>query len=289
MGDNKSRIRILAICISLCLLSSMQIYAANNIENIKLQKSADSIVVTITTSVASNFNAFLTDSKPERIVIDFDEVRNTWKTKKFMDLPSKSLPSIRTSQYKTEPIPITRVVLDVNKPVEIVKTQKDNDVIIKFAAVEGESDFAMWQVKTSTPTPKKPQKTVVQKVKKKQAPKPKPVVTGEKIESYPKRKIVSYRTSGYRDPFVPLVGATGQLSTGLPAIENLVLVGILEDIDGNRALLEDAEGNGYILMANDRIKNGYLVNVTSKKAVFQVTEYGWTRTVALELDMPEIK
>ena len=75
----------------------------------------------------------------------------------------------------------------------------------------------------------------------------------------------------------------------MPSIENLELVGILSNVDGNRALLEDAEGNGYMLMPRDKVKNGYLVSVTDTKAIFQITEYGWTRTVALELDVPEIK
>jgi len=89
---------------------------------------------------------------------------------------------------------------------------------------------------------------------------------------------------------MPLIGgATGTLLSSLPVLENLKLVGILEDIDGNRALLEDSEGNGYILMPNDKVKNGYLVSVTKNKAIFQVTEYGWTRTVALELKILELE
>ena len=114
--------------------------------------------------------------------------------------------------------------------------------------------------------------------------------SGVEIESYPKREVVSYGTSGFRDPFEPLVGGQGgQYGKGLPAVENLVLVGILADDDGNRALLEDAEGNGYLMVARDRVKDGYLVSVTNDKAIFQITEYGWTRTVALELDLMEIK
>jgi len=119
---------------------------------------------------------------------------------------------------------------------------------------------------------------------------PKKTTTGVMLESYPKRKLVKYGTTGFRDPFMPLIGSvTGALSSSLPVLENLKLVGILEDMDGNRALLEDAEGNGYILMPNDKVKNGYLVSVTKKKAIFQITEYGWTRTVALELKIPELE
>ena len=89
---------------------------------------------------------------------------------------------------------------------------------------------------------------------------------------------------------MPLVGGVmGHMNTSLPVLENLTLVGILEDIDGNRALLEDAEGNGYMLASGDKIKSGYVVSVTKSKAVFQITEYGWTRTVALELDFPELR
>ena len=52
---------------------------------------------------------------------------------------------------------------------------------------------------------------------------------------------------------------------------------------------EDAEGNGFILKPNDRVQNGFLVSIYKDKAIFQVTEYGWTRTVALNLQMPELK
>ncbi|NLI15675.1 MAG: hypothetical protein GX409_05240, partial [candidate division Zixibacteria bacterium] len=75
----------------------------------------------------------------------------------------------------------------------------------------------------------------------------------------------------------------------LPAVENLILVGVLEEEDGNQALFEDAEGNGYILKPSDPVRNGYLASIQKDKAVFQITEYGWTRTVALNLKLPELK
>jgi hypothetical protein len=113
---------------------------------------------------------------------------------------------------------------------------------------------------------------------------------GVQVDTTPKRKSVEYSASTLRDPFAPLVGVgAGKITEGLPSLENLKLVGILEDTKLNRALLEDAEGNGYILKPNDRVQSGYLVTVTENKAVFQITEYGWTRTVALELEIPDIK
>jgi len=263
--------------------------ALNQLEDINVQKTGDSIVVIITTSEPCEFNSFLTSDKPERIVVDLAGVDNIWSVKKFMELPLQSIEAIRTSQFSNDPEAVTRVVLDIGKPIDFRSFQEGNDIIVKLPAVAEETDFAAWSV-----TGAKPIEPIVQKV----APRPaeevkieaKQKVAGVEIESYPERKVVAYNSSDYRDPFDPLVGGPGgQLAGELPALENLVLVGILSDIDGNRALLEDAEGNGYIMMPKDRVKNGYLVSVGDNKAIFQITEYGWTRTVALELEVVEIK
>ncbi len=261
---------------------------ANYLKDISVQNAGDTAVVIISTTKADQYKVFLTDGKPERIVIDLQGVTNSWTRKRFMELPFKSIQSIRTSQYRTTPVLESRVVLDMGRPIDFRESRKGNDIIIKFLVIEGEADFPSWHargdqappaVRKTAGTPPK------QKVKA-----PKKATTGVKLESYPKRKLVRYRTTGFKDPFLPLIGgASGILSSSLPVLENLKLVGILEDIDGNRALLEDSEGNGYILIPNDKVKNGYLVSVTKRKAIFQVTEYGWTRTVALELKIPELE
>jgi hypothetical protein len=77
--------------------------------------------------------------------------------------------------------------------------------------------------------------------------------------------------------------ASGKKRRAVPAAEQLRLVGIMRSLAGNKALLEDGEGNGYILAPGDRVRNGYLVSVSESKVLFQVTEYGWTKTVAMEL------
>ena len=164
---------------------------------------------------------------------------------------------------------------------------KANEILVKIPVSKDEAEFAVWHAKTAAPV-KSPEKTAV--VRKKAKTSTKKTSSGVKIESYPKRKVVSYRTGKYRDPFMPLVGGVmGHMSASLPVLENLMLVGILEDIDGNLALLEDAEGRGYMLAPGDKVKSGYVVSVTNSRAIFQITEYGWTRTVALELDVPELR
>jgi hypothetical protein len=318
-----NRIRVLAVLAALSVgigvVGAGPAAALNQLRDISVQKAGDSVVVIISTSEPCQSNPFLTDTKPERIVIDLTGVVNTWTNKKFAELPLKSIQAIRTSQYKTEPNLVTRVVLDIGRPVDFRSFQNGSDVIVKMPAATGETEFAEWHATGARPaavrtaekpaaaktaekpaaakTAEEPVVAVEETAKVAEAEPEKPVPTepkkkasGVEIESYPKRALVAYNTADYRDPFEPLIGGPGGHADGdLPVLENLSLVGILSNEDGNLALLEDADGIGYMLMPNDRVRNGYLVSVSDNKAIFQITEYGWTRTVAMELEIPEIK
>lgn len=108
---------------------------------------------------------------------------------------------------------------------------------------------------------------------------------GGVVEVVPQRKTIYYHADGRRDPFVPL---TERISIELgeiplPKFETLKLVGVLKDEAGNRALLEDERGYGYIMENGDEIKNGYVVSVEDDRITFQIQEYGWSRTMTLEL------
>jgi hypothetical protein len=340
---------------------------ANSLESVGVSRDGDSIVVTIATTEGCEYNAFLTDSKPERIVVDLTGVVNNLDQKQFRQLPLHSIQSIRTSQFKSDPELQTRVVLDIERPIEFRSYKSDNNIVVKLPAIADEIEFAAWYypgneapvqpavepavepeevrvveskpeevapivetapeeitpVVESTPeetTPvveSKPEEItqVAETTPEEIAPEEQPAVEtmpveveaeslmppklavanpstppGVQVDTTPKRQLVEYASMGLKDPFAPLVGAgSGRISEGLPSLENLKLVGILSDPETSRALLEDAEGNGYMLKPSDKIKGGYLVSVTDNKAIFQVTEYGWTRTVALELAIPEIR
>jgi len=110
---------------------------------------------------------------------------------------------------------------------------------------------------------------------------------GTFMQVSPSRKVIRYHSEGRRDPFSPLTGrdryASGKKRRAAPAAEQLRLVGIMRSLAGNKALLEDGEGNGYIIAPGERVRNGYLVSVSENKVLFQVTEFGWTKTVAMEL------
>jgi hypothetical protein len=107
-----------------------------------------------------------------------------------------------------------------------------------------------------------------------------------KLELVSQRKMIHYNPQTRRDPFLPVMERQ-EMSFGeapIPLFENLRLVGILKDRGGNRALLEDEVGFGYILMGGDRIKNGYVIRVEDDRAVFHVEEYGGYQIMVLELD-----
>ncbi|MEE9554483.1 MAG: AMIN domain-containing protein [candidate division Zixibacteria bacterium] len=279
-------ISILTVCLCVFVAGAAPVSGANNLKDISVQKAGDSVVVIISVSQPCDFDTLYLSGKPQRVVVDLKGVSNVWVRKKFSQLPFKSIISIRTSQFQNNPL-ITRVVLDIGRPVGFSVEQKANDILVKLPISGNEKEFVAWYAQSARPV-KAPKKTTV--VKKSGKKKTKKTSSGVKIASYPKRKVVSYRTGKYRDPFMPLVGGVmGYMTSDLPVLENLTLVGILEDIDGNRALLEDAEGNGYMMASGDKIKHGYVVSVTKLKAIFQITEYGWTRTIALELDVPELR
>jgi Tfp pilus assembly protein PilP len=110
--------------------------------------------------------------------------------------------------------------------------------------------------------------------------------TGTLADRFPKRKVIEYQSWGRRDPFSQLVDRSraGYMPGEIPNVETLRLVGVLKAPDGSAALLEDYEGYGYILKDGDQVKNGYVVQIGQDKIIFQIKEYGWSRTIALRLE-----
>ncbi|UCB51693.1 MAG: AMIN domain-containing protein [Candidatus Zixiibacteriota bacterium] len=102
----------------------------------------------------------------------------------------------------------------------------------------------------------------------------------------PQRRLVQYNPVTDRDVFLPPTEKE-EMSFGeapLPLFENLKLVGILKDKQGNRALLEDGTGFGYILSSGERIRNGYVMAVEDDRATFHVEEYGGYQIMVLVLN-----
>ncbi|MFZ5981740.1 MAG: hypothetical protein ACOYVF_14040 [Candidatus Zixiibacteriota bacterium] len=114
-------------------------------------------------------------------------------------------------------------------------------------------------------------------------------IKGTLVAEFPKRLVVKYKARSYRDPFETLINDNrsyqGPVAERLPNVEGLKLVGIIEATgDSNRALFEDKEGYSYILKSGDKVKKGYVLRVESDRVYFQIFEYGWSRTVALQIE-----
>lgn len=112
---------------------------------------------------------------------------------------------------------------------------------------------------------------------------------GTQVAEFPKRLTIKYKSRGTRDPFGSLfdkkINKNKNMLDPRPNVESLTMVGVSRDVDGKtRGLFEDIDGRGYILSKGDRVENGAVIKITSKKAYFQIFEYGWSRTIALSLD-----
>jgi hypothetical protein len=97
----------------------------------------------------------------------------------------------------------------------------------------------------------------------------------------PNQQVVQYTTFG-RDPFIPF---SRKIDEGVPAVENLVLVGVLYDQTDRIALFEDElfKEKSYSMRESDPVSNGTLWRITPGSAVFLITELGITRAYTLEM------
>lgn len=112
---------------------------------------------------------------------------------------------------------------------------------------------------------------------------------GTMVAEFPKRLVIKYSANRHRDPFATLINDTrtndNPVEQRVPNVEGLRLVGIIEAVDGaNRALFQDKENYSYILKSGDKVKNGYVLRVERDRVYFQIFEYGWSRTIALQIE-----
>jgi hypothetical protein len=96
---------------------------------------------------------------------------------------------------------------------------------------------------------------------------------------------ISYEAKGRRDPFSPLVLASG--SKGL-TIGSAKLVGVIQGRTSPLALVETSEGIGYILKAGDTLGDGRVTEIGVDFVSFAVSpkpgETGGSVTLRLRTD-----
>ncbi|MDR2592394.1 MAG: hypothetical protein LBC59_06255 [Chitinispirillales bacterium] len=106
--------------------------------------------------------------------------------------------------------------------------------------------------------------------------------SGEVTKKTHEGELVKYKVFG-RDPFVPLIRDT--TTTALPSVENLKLVGVLEDARERIALVEDFKnGNrAFALRTNDPVAQGKVLRVHRDKVVFLIRDFEVSHSYTLGL------
>ncbi|MCJ7496590.1 MAG: hypothetical protein MUO78_00450, partial [candidate division Zixibacteria bacterium] len=232
------------------------------------QKTTESIETKPVAKISQAESGSKVVEKPIK-TITVSKENPTEKSKKELTVSTEKEKEIKLSQ-KTEVTPAEKVKIP-DKPVPQVKKEEQKEIPV-----------ATEQPKTTDS--KKTEAVEVDSLKKE----PSVNIAGKVIEEVPKRKILVYHSGERKDPFSPLTEKKN-FSMGappLPSIEELKLVGILEDHNGFKALLENELGYGYILQTGDRIRNGSVVSVDKERIIFQIQEYGFTKNIALELFTP---
>jgi hypothetical protein len=98
-----------------------------------------------------------------------------------------------------------------------------------------------------------------------------------------RESIIAYKAQGWRDPFVSLVSGDGSRNTAKIDLSLMTLVAIVLGEGQVFAVVEDAEGNCYILREGDSVKNGKVLRIGANSVTASQTILGYTTQVQLEL------
>ncbi len=90
-----------------------------------------------------------------------------------------------------------------------------------------------------------------------------------------------YEAKGRRDPFEPLITATGE-TPGLN-INNVTLVGTMWGPGGMLALVKEKGGVGHVLKQGDRVAGGRVTRVTQGSITFEMDQFGVVTEVTFQL------
>lgn len=101
-----------------------------------------------------------------------------------------------------------------------------------------------------------------------------------------------YQSDDREDPFRALVSGAYAAAEGASDVVDMAsarLVGVMWGEEDRFALVEDGAGYGYILRVGDAVRNGTVVSIRTNAVTAQITLYGITNEVVLELDNVEAK
>ncbi len=246
------------------------------LKSVSVSTGKDYVKITLSfTGSPSNLHDFVLKN-PARIVIDAEGVKYALGSNIF-PVNQGDVVRVRGSQFKIEPL-VSRVVIDLKKLLKYEVVREKNDVIVKIY---------------TTPSTVGLKKVIKPVSVSKQVSGNKGIKSGMQKTTRAKKSSIEigagvfYSSLGRRDPFKPLVEVQKAQDTLLD-ITKAKLIGIIRDSVGYVALIEDKDGNGFILRRGDRIKRGRVVDIRGNMAVFAISDFGFTRRVVLTLEKEEV-
>lgn len=248
-------------------IKSISVSTAENYVEIKLGFSAS----------PSNLHDFVLKN-PARIVIDAEGVKYALGSNIF-PVNQGDVLRVRGSQFKTEPL-VARIVVDLRKMCKYDIVRGEDNVLIKVYTTPNTTGFHK-TIKNTVSKEAPTKKSAMSKIKSTGR------VVKKKSSAISVGNAIFYNSYGRRDPFKPITETSRSQDTLLD-IAKAKLIGVMQDSTGYVALVEDKNGNGFILRRGDRIKRGRVVRVTKDMAVFAISDFGFTRTVILKLEKEEV-
>jgi hypothetical protein len=119
---------------------------------------------------------------------------------------------------------------------------------------------------------------------------PTPAAGGEEVAAPAddlshRRERYFYASTGLRDPFASLVNGrfVGENAKQLPDVGSISLLGVIWGENDKFAMVEDQEGNGFVLRVGDPVVNGEVAGITRESLTVRQHFFGTSTTVTLKL------
>ncbi len=254
--------RILSF-IAFFVFSAGVLQAQNTLSAYSIKETPEGILVELQFTGGIPEYKHFTLSNPPRIVIDLINVSYGLGEKLFV-VGRGGIERMRGAQFQRDPVPVARVVLDVDGFRTYTVAQSEGKLTILVGGVTQEP------YRTET---QEPQKTYTEPAK----PSEKPKAEAYKLELGEK---YFYSSRGKKDPFRPeaMEGEEELLN-----VSEAKLLGVIRSEEGDVALLQDRRGVGYVLKEGDRVRNGRVVKIESDRVIFATVDFGFTRRIELKL------
>jgi hypothetical protein len=106
-----------------------------------------------------------------------------------------------------------------------------------------------------------------------------------------RRERYFYAGTGLRDPFGSLVSGNfvSDDTERLPDVGSIDLLGVIWGENDKFAMVEDKEGNGFVLRVGDPVVNGEVAGITRESLTIRQHFFGTSTTVTLKLKPREDK